>query len=171
MVPCGKLQRIRHLQAVECVEPEGGQAGFEEADARHDLKRQAGRGGCLAQCRHRRLADRRIARHGIHHAGRPARQFDQPSDDLRVHGLEIVRLLVQLIERLDPHLRRQAGERRMLTGAQVDLALAAEHVDRTPGQQVRIARSEADDSHTWRHSHLLGMTTGQGSPLPRPDDR
>jgi len=84
---------------------------------------------------------------------------------------EIVLAIWLIVKGFDPRFRGKAGERRVMACAQEDLALRAQHFNRPPGQQTRIARSEADDSHTWRHSHLLGMTTGQGSPLPRPDDR
>ena len=94
--------------------------------------------------RHRRFAHQWMSRHAVDHIAlraKPQHFFGH----LRIHFSELLCLLVNVIEAMHRHRRRQSLQRGMSRRAHVDVARAADDIPGAPRQQRRIARAKSNN--------------------------
>ena len=104
---------------------------------------------------HRRLAEQRVAGHGVHDAlAACAASSRHACDDGRRTRRRTTARARRRRRTSRTRDRRQAGDGRVARGAQPDLGRGGEHIARLDGEQRRVARAEPDDRDVgaaWSH--------------------
>ena len=141
----GQLGRISQLQAAQAVYPQCAQHRFDEAQALHQVHRQAFLAGAGHDALHRRLPHERMPGNRIEHALRPPPERHNPPGDGIVHAVEIVQRLVQLVKVMQFEMRGQTSYRRMSPCAEIGLAGLCQQVPGLTRQKIRITRTQPQD--------------------------
>ncbi len=140
----GQLDGVEELQTVQGVHAERGQRRLNEAQPGDNLHRQAGLGRPGEDGRHRGLAHKWVAGHGVDHvAGAP-----QPQDlrgDAAIDGGEVLGRVVDVVEAVQAQVGRQAGHRRVAAGAQDNGIGRGKEMPGLTGDQAGISGAETND--------------------------